>query len=151
MRRLADSDTEPIGAPFGTEMPPEPLRAIELRRKKSPFAVSRIPKPPLDQIRCGAAALPAIVCPPPWSASPAPVFGIALVPVAFVPMKLPATVLPGPVIETAAPAFPEITLRAAAVVPPMVLPAPAIGITPKEVVPLGTAPLPAALVPIKLP
>src|SRR2546421_416038 len=125
MRRLGGSDTEPSGAPVGTGVPPEPLGAIELRRKKSPFAVSIIPKPSLDQIRCGAADVPAIVWPPPCRATPAPVFGIALVPVAFVPMKLPATVLPGPVIETASPEFPEITLRAAAVAPPMVLPLPA--------------------------
>src|SRR5436305_13255164 len=124
VRRSADRDTDPVGAPWGTEMPPAPLRAMELRRKKSPLAVSRIPKPPFDQIRCGADDVPAIVWPPPCRSTPAPLFGIAALPTAFVPMKLPWTKLAGPVMETPPPAFPEIRLRAAIVVPPMVFLAP---------------------------
>ena len=78
---------------------------------------------------------------------------IAADPAAFVPMKLPATVLavvPAPAMLTPDWLLPEMTLRAAAVVPPTVLlVVPALRTTP--LLPLKSPADPAALTPMKLP
>ena len=59
-------------------------------------------------------------------------------------------VVPAPVTLTPSRAFPEMTFRAAAVVPPTVLPdAPVSILMPSSE--LATAPVPAALVPIRFP
>src|SRR5262249_50068365 len=83
--------------------------------------------------------------------TPVPPLGRAAVPAALVPMKFPATVLfDAPGMRRRAAPLPEMTLPAAAVVPPMVFAeAPAVTITPWRM--LATALLPMASVPTKLP
>ena len=74
--------------------------------------------------------------------------GRAAVPVALSPMKLPRTmfaVVEPSKIAMPSPAFPEITLRAAAVLPPMTLPEAPLPMT-TPLVP-AREPVPAALVP----
>ena len=78
-------------------------------------------------------------------------FAIAAVPVVFVPMKLPFTALfvaPVPVIAMLLLALPEITLRAAAVLPPIVLPDAPLMVRPELFL---SAAVPVAFVPMKLP
>src|SRR3954466_14259482 len=74
------------------------------------------------------------------------------VPVISVPMEFPATTLvlvPSPLRTTPVSLLPEMTFRAAAVAPPIVLPrAPFVTITPKA---LGSVYRPAASVPMELP
>src|SRR5262245_3973124 len=74
-----------------------------------------------------AAVVPPIVLPlaPPAICTPPTPLARAAQPAALRPMKLPSTTLflvPAPSIETPLPPLPELTLRAAAVVPPIVLP-----------------------------
>src|SRR5207247_3557832 len=82
--------------------------------------------------------------------TPSPL-AIALFPVASVPMKSPWTrlfVAPVFMILIPASVFPEMMLRAAAVVPPMLLFAAPSMTTPDR---FAIAPVPAGLVPMKLP
>ena len=88
---------------------------------------------------------------PVWMNTPT-LFSSSAVPAALVPMKLPwiwLPFVPAPKIITPVLLFPEMTLRAPAVAPPMTLPwAPSKIRTPSK---LGKAVRPAALVPMKLP
>ena len=87
--------------------------------------------------------------PPPPMRTPSPLLATALFPAAFVPMKLPWTKLSSavaPLIRTPSVTFPEITFRAPAVVPPIVLwNAEPLRKTPA--LPFPSAALPATLVP----
>ena len=81
-------------------------------------------------------------------AMPSPVLGIAVVPAALIPIKFPCTVAPPDTMSIPFPEFPEITLRAAADVPPIVTPITFPLIPPP---PFPNAAVPAALVPMKFP
>ena len=90
------------------------------------------------------------------TATPTCPFAKARVPVTSVPIKLPCTVLPEPPPRpTPSPIFPEIRLRAAGVVPPMVqfdgFPQKPKIIPPCAPEPFGNAIVPAGLVPMKFP
>src|SRR6185295_8020262 len=95
----------------------------------------------------------------PATHTPSSAFGTPAAPLAFVPMKLPVIVVENelplpPFSATPMPALPEMTLRSAAVVPPMVVnEAPSDTVTPLRPlpVPFATACVPVASVPMKLP
>ena len=115
--------------------------------------VTAIPDPLLPEIRLRApVTVPPIVlfwAPiPTWTPSP---LAIALFPVASVPIKFPCTTLlvaPEFMILIPASVFPEMMLRAVAMVPPMLLSAAPSMTTPDR---FAIAPVPAGLVPMKLP
>ncbi len=82
------------------------------------------PLPVFPEMTFPAPALvpPIVLLDAPDSISIPAALGTAAVPAALVPIKLPCTVfplVPGPMIWIPKKAFPEITLRAAAVVPPI--------------------------------
>ena len=101
-----------------------------------------------------ATVVPPTVLPVDWSPMKTPkAFGTADVPAAFVPIRLPAMRLPveltngsccRAVIETPLPMFPEITF-------PVTVLLEALRTRTPAALPLGTAALPAALVPTRFP
>src|SRR4051812_38104403 len=108
-------------------MPRPPLVKMALDRNALPVPeTTATPAPVLNAITLPEpAAVPPIVLPeaPTIRDMPLPTFGRARLPAASVPMALPRTVLlDEPEIVSPLPPLPEITLRALASVPPIVLP-----------------------------
>ena len=133
-------------------MPRRPLPAIVFARIALPLPLMIVtPLVPFDTIRLpSAAVLPPMVLLELSMTMPSFWLPRAL-PVALLPIQLPAMTLPGLLMNTPTPYswFPEMTFRAAVTDPPTVLPDDSMIVTPPPR--LGIDEVPAALVPMKLP
>src|SRR6266511_4014125 len=115
-----------------TMLPSAPVPAASVPMKLAETVLPVVPTPDryrpmsLPEIRLRAAVVaPPMVFPVGPTSMPTPVLlGMAAVPAAFVPIRFPAMTLPfvpDPEREIPVPMLPEMTLRAAVVVPPTVL------------------------------
>src|SRR5436190_3614635 len=154
---LAPAATRTPSASLGMATVPcasVPMRLPLTWAAAAPVPVISTPCPALPEITFRPAVVPsptvllAALKNSPSMSTPSPPLGTAALPPELVPMKLPCTERSSEVLRTPPSRLPEMTLRAAATVPPIVVPGAEITSTPRT---LPSAAPPPGVVPMKLP